>query len=122
MKESDQRNGEPLSPVTHSGDLSFDRETPTRFDKTSVVLQGRNHNFSAEYELGFRDRNDGKAASENPYKNKLARDRWQRGWNARDKYSDASYKWVEPITDSKAVIWLIAIVVFGGSALMGLFQ
>ena len=113
---------EGLSDVTSSGHLSFDKETSTCFDKTSVVLRGRTHNFSAEYELGFRDRNEGKPVSENPYSNKLARDRWQRGWNARDKFSDAGYKWVEPVTDSKIVVWIIALLVFGGALVSGIVQ
>jgi hypothetical protein len=122
MKESYDNRNETLSRVTNSGHLSYDRETATRFYKTSVVLSGRTHNFSAEYELGFRDRNDGKSAIANPYRNKLARDRWQRGWNARDRYTDAGYKWVEPITDSKIVVWIIAVVFFGGWILVGILQ
>jgi hypothetical protein len=86
------------------------------------VLRSRGHNFSAEYELGFRDRNDGKPASANPYKNKLARDRWHRGWSARDRYTDAGYRWVEPITDSKALVWVILIAVLFGSFILGILQ
>ena len=122
MTEADNHHDDALSPVTSSGHLTYNRETRTRFDKTSVVLNGRNHNFSAEYELGFRDRNEGKSASSNPYKNKLARERWQRGWNARDRYTDAGYKWVEPVIDSKIVVWIIAIIFFGGALVAGILQ
>ena len=121
MQKSKQPEIEGLSPVTRSGQLSYDNETSTRFDKTSVVLSNRGHDFSAEYELGFRDRNDGKPAGANPYQAKLARERWQRGWNARDRYTDADYKWVEPITDSKIVIWVIAVLFFGGALVAGFF-
>jgi hypothetical protein len=122
MGESKPPINEGLSPVTHSGHLSYNKETKTRFDKTSVVLSSKNHNFSAEYELGFRDRNDDKPASANPYQAKLARERWQRGWNARDRYSDSDYKWVEPITDSKIVVWILAILFFGGAIIAGIVQ
>lgn len=97
-----------LSPVTHRSQLAFDKETPTRFDKTSVVLSQRRHNFSAEWELGFRDRNDGKLITDNPFSDPQASERWVRGWNARNKYSDFNYWMIEPITDSKIVLYLIA--------------
>lgn len=122
MKEPRSSEVESLSQVTPSNYLSFDKETATRFDKTSVVLAGRQHNFSAEYELGFRDRNEGKPASANPYRTKLARERWQRGWNARDRYTDSGYKWVEPVTDSKIVLWVIVIFFFGGALAAGIIQ
>ena len=122
MKVTDDDQNETLSSVTNSGHLSYDRETATRFDKTSVVLSSRAHKFSAEYELGFRDRNDGKSAIANPFRNKLARERWQRGWSARDRYTDEGYKWVEPITDSKIFVWIIAVAFLGGSLLVGILQ
>jgi hypothetical protein len=114
------RGRTPVSPVTHRSHLSFDKETHTRFDKTSAVLQTRNHNFSAEYELGFRDRNEGKTLEANPYSDRIARDRWQRGWIARDRYTDVGYKWVEPITDNKIVVWIVGIAVFVAMVVSGL--
>ncbi|MFZ1337701.1 MAG: hypothetical protein WAS26_01450 [Paracoccaceae bacterium] len=122
MTDTESTREENLSSVTSNKNLSFDSETSTRFDKTSAVLNGRMHNFSAEYELGFRNRNEGKPSSSNPYSTKLARERWQRGWNARNKYTDAGYKWVEPVTDSKAVVWVIAVLIFGGALVAGLVQ
>ncbi|MBZ8118688.1 hypothetical protein KUD11_08500 [Roseovarius sp. LXJ103] len=119
MDEVDRPSKQPLSEVTSSRQLTHDTETETRFDKTSVVLSGRSHNFSAEYELGFRDRHAGKLSSENPYQDKLARARWRRGWNARDVYSDSEYKWIEPITDSKAVVLAVLAIFLVGSFLFG---
>jgi hypothetical protein len=120
VTQEEKREG--ISPVTPSSHLSYSKETATRFDKTSVVLGQRAHNFSAEYELGFRDRNEENLITQNPYRTKLARDRWQRGWMARDRYSDADYKWIEPITDNKAVIWVIAAIFFIGFFLSGFSQ
>lgn len=100
--------------------IYFDQETASRFDKTTVVLSGRNHSFSAEYERGFRDRNDGKPSTAIPYSSKPDRDKWLRGWNARNNYTDAQYKWVEPVTDSKAMVWILIVLFFGGSFLFGL--
>lgn len=103
---------ESLSPVTGYGVYSYDEETSTHFDKVSIaMLNTSRHNFSAEYEAGYRARHAGQPVAANPYRSKKARDRWERGWLKRNRYGDDHWL-VEPITDNNAVIYVLAILFF----------
>ncbi|RWD26793.1 MAG: hypothetical protein EOS34_32715 [Mesorhizobium sp.] len=96
--------------MTGYGVYSYDEETSTH--KVSIaMLNTSRHNFSAEYEASYRARHASQPVAANPYRSKKARDRWERGWLKRNRYGDDHWL-VEPITDNKAVIYVLAILFF----------
>ena len=111
---SDKRRSgtaETLSPVTGYNVFAYDQETSTRIDKVSVAMgMTSQHKFSAEYEAGYRARHAGHPITANPHSSKKGRDRWERGWQKRDRYTDSQHRWAEPVTDNKAVIYLIGFL------------